>query len=362
MAPSRPAARRIRVAAAVAVAAVTAVAVSAGPAPAAPPTTPKAKAELELALLREQVRKLRIENDREAGRTHAFLAWAPFATVVVGILGIMVPVANLVRSQHRDRQLDLRQRERELEERFDEQFAAAVANLGSENQAIRVSGAVALHNFLRPDYARFHAQVYSVVCANLTVAHDQLVNRFLVRAFEDAIRLRLEESAPEPLDLAHCRMPRIDLSGLELPAADVAFAILDDAVLVGTNLARARGREVRLPKARLHEADLEEARLRKADGAGARFNRARLVSVDLRGANLRGAHFFEAKLQAAHLDDADLTQARFDGANVADAWFVGATLDDVALRSIHRAEVADGAATWTKAHFDPAVRAKLEAM
>jgi uncharacterized protein YjbI with pentapeptide repeats len=330
---------------------------------AAPP--PNSRTQLELDLLRQQGRKLQIENDRATSDTQAFLDWAPFGTVVLGILGIMIPVANLVRSQHRDRQLDRQQRERELDERFDEQFALAVANLGSDNQAIRVSGAVALHNFLRPDYARFHAQVYSVVCANLTVPHDRLVNRFLVRAFADAARLRPTGQAPElaqPLDLARCRMTRIDLSGLDLAGADLAFAILDEAVLAGANLSRALGREVRLERARLQDANLEEARLRKAAAAGARFQRARLVSVDLRGANLRGAQFYDARLQAAHLDGADLTGARFDGANLGDAWFVGATLDDVALRSIGRSEVVAGAPTWAKAHFDTSVRARLEAL
>jgi uncharacterized protein YjbI with pentapeptide repeats len=331
--------------------------------------TPRTKEQLELEKLRQEVRKLELENDRAGSTREAVLAWAPFVTVFVAVFGVAVPVLREVRQQRRQRQSELEQRAVEERRRFDDLFAQAVGNLGAETEAVRVSGAVTLHNFLRPEYEDFHEQVYSVLCANLAVDHTRLVNRFIVRGFEKALRLHLSAQANEgerpSIDLARCRLPRAELDGLELAQVDIAFAVLREASLRGTNLFRARGFEVDLAKARLTDAKLGEARLHGAVCRGAHFHNARLVSAEFREtrkqpADLTSAEFFGARLQGAHFDGAVLRGARFDNANLADARFPGAVFDEVALRGILASEQVDGEPTWRKAYFDDHIRQALE--
>jgi len=273
----------------------------------------------------------------------------------------------------------LEQRRIEAGRRFQDSFATAVANLGAMNDSVRVSAAVSLQSFLTPEYEAFHDQVFSVLSANLTVTHPPIVNRFLVRGFAQALRLRLRlrlagevasgEDEQEPLDLAHCQMYRADLHGpLDLTKVDLGFAYLRGANLVGTTLKEAQGIEVVLDKARLSGADLQDARLRGASAVGAMFHSANLVSVKFgpsknRLADLTDAEFYNAKMQGAILTGAVLCGARFDGANISDAHLRGAVFDETSLRSIFRAgDDRKGRPSWKNADFDPMVRARLDAM
>jgi uncharacterized protein YjbI with pentapeptide repeats len=339
--------------ASIAVVAGLAVVLSAGPASARAERAPPGQTRLEQQKLRAEIRKLELENARSDSLREDVLAWAPFVTVLVAVGGLLVPVVRETRANRR-------QRERELEQRFDEQFAQAISNLGSDKDAVRVSAAVALSGFLRPRYSQFHDDVYRVLCANLGAEHSEFVNRFLVRAFAQALRMHVAEAkrvgAPAEIDLARCNVGRIDLSGVDLTGADIAFADLGHANLTGCVLDRARGYEVDLGKARLSRASLREVRFHKARAPEAQFHGSTMTSAELRGADLERAQFQQARLQGAHLDDARLRGARFDQANVADAFFRGAALDDVALRSLLNTERA----TWTKAHFDPEPLARLQ--
>jgi uncharacterized protein YjbI with pentapeptide repeats len=337
-------------------------------APAAAAASP-ARSQLELERLRQEVRELKIKNDRAGSLRETILAWAPFATVLVAVAGVLVPVLREVRQQRAQREAELDQRRLEERRRFDDLFGQAVANLGSDNDSVQVSAAVTLHSFLRQDYSALHEQVYSVLCANLAVKHSKLVNRFIVRAFEDAIRLHLaarDREPSEPIDLAGSELPRARLAGLDLQEVDIAFATLRRADLHGSNLKRARGIEANLEGARLSRTDMTEARLNGSNGRGASFHEARLVSAEFRpsdnqAADLRAAEFYAAKLQGAHFDGADLRGAKFDRANLADTFFVGALFDGAALDSVLRSEIVDDERSWKKAHFSPEVMATLEA-
>ena len=368
---------------ALAAALVALVAATGGVARAAPPT----KSQLELQKLQQEVRQLRIENDHSAGVGGTFLRWGPFVAVVGGVVTVLLGVRKEVRDNRQQRadelnqrieeakqeraqrDAELRQQQTEAQRRFDKLFAQAVANLGSETESVQVSAVVLLENFLRRSDARFHEQVYQVLCANLALDHTPLVNRFLVRAFEKAIRLRLaaHEGAPLRIDLANCRLPRVDLSGLMLEDADFAFATLLDGNVVGARLARLHAYDVNLERARLSEANLTEARMHGAQCRGAQFHKTRLVSAELRksktqAADLRDAEFFGASLQGAHLEDADISGAKFDDANLSDAYLTGITYDEDALRSLLRAKVVKSTPTWKNARLDEHVRARLEAM
>lgn len=354
--------------------------------------TQQDKAQLEVEKLQQEVRKLRLENDHTDGLSATLLRWGPFVTVVVGVVTVLEGVRRDRREQRRQRDADRTQRAKEVEERrrqaeldrqqrekelaqqeldarrhFDELFAQAVANLGSPTESVQLSAVILLESLLRYAEPEVVDQVYSVVCANLSVGHSVRVNRFLVRAFETALRLRLRrDEVHEPVDLANCNLSRVDLrGGVDLAEADIAFATLKDAKLVKADLRRARGYEVNLERAWLSEADLSEARLHGAVAPEAMFHRTRLVSAELRpsktrSADLQRAEFFGASMQAAHLEGADLRGARFDGANVADAYFIGASFDDDALRSLVKAQVVKDVETWKQAHYDDAVRQRLE--
>jgi uncharacterized protein YjbI with pentapeptide repeats len=337
----------------IAVVASLAVLLCAGVSSARAVQAPPVRTELENRKLRAEIRKLELENARSDSLREDILAWAPFVTVLVAVAGLVVPVLRETRANRR-------QRERELEQRFDEQFAQAISNLGSDKDAVRVSAAVALAGFLRPRYLQFHEDVYRVLCANLGADHSEFVNRFLVRAFAQAARMHVAEArrtgTPAELDLVRCNLGRVDLSGLDLTGADVAFADLRHANLTSCVLDRARGYEVGLEKARLSRSSLREVRFHKARAPEAQFHESTMTSAELRGADLERAQFQQARLQGAHFDDAKLRGARFDQANVADTFFRGADLDDAALRSLLNTE----GATWTKAHFDPERLARLQ--
>jgi uncharacterized protein YjbI with pentapeptide repeats len=318
------------------------------------------KARLEVEKLRQEVRKLRAENDRSGSVRESVLAWAPFATILLAVGGVVVALSRGARHQRGHRAAGLDQRRLEELRRFDELFGQAVANLGSDNESVRVSGAVTLQNFLRPEYEAFQDQIYSVLRANLGVNHSRLVNRFLLRAFERAIRLRLardDAADREPVDLARCRMARANFDGLNLEEADLAFATLAQASLRGALLVRIKGVDVDLSNARLSDADLSEARVHGIRAPKADFHDARLVSIECRPssrgpADLREAEFFHARLQGAHFEGADLRGAKFDGANVSDASFLGATFDPAALKSLRKAEVVKGKPSWKAARID----------
>lgn len=317
------------------------------------------KDELERQKLEQEIRKLRTDNDRAESKREYFLAFAPFVTVIGAILAIGLPVWKETRERRHQRAEELEQQKLELRRRFEEQFGRAIADLGDDKEAVQVSGAVLLENFLRPDYADFHDQVYRVLCANLTVDHSRLVNRFLARAFAQAARVHVAAAAKSgeraTLDFARCHANRVDLSGLDLTGADFAFGHFRSANLTGCDLTRALGRETHFEKARFSRSTLTEVRFHKAYCEEAQFHEAVMTSAELRGADLRNAAFQQARLQGAHLNEAKLTGARFDQANLSDAYFTGAELDEGVLRSVLNA--ADE--SWRKAHFDPAVEHRL---
>ena len=334
-----------------------------GTAPAASAaTTSPEQAQLEVEKLRQEVRKLELENDRAGSVREGVLAYAPFVTVLVAVAGVVVPVLREVQKNRQQREQELEQRRIETRRRFDEQFARAVGNLDAEQAALQVSAAVALESFLRPEYEDVHEHVCAVLYASLAVDHGAAVTPFLVRAFERAVRLQVDAAArgarAAELNLARCMVPRADLAGLDLTGADFAFADLSRADLTNCTLFRAKGYGTRLEEARLSRSDLREIRFHKARCDEAHFHGAKLHSAELRDAELQRAEFFQAELQGAHLDRAKLAGARFDQANLTETFFRGAELDDTARRTILNA----ARRSWRKAHFDPTERELLERM
>lgn len=108
----------------------------------------------------------------------------------------------------------------------------------------------------------------------------------------------------------------IDLSGIDLTAADLAAADLRTVDLTGTIL---------------DAGSLRAAQLADATLLGANLRGTNLVDANLARANLAGADLTKANLARANLTEVDLTQANLTEANLAAANLLKATVTDAQL-------------------------------
>lgn len=350
----------------------------AGQTPVPSPSVEQTDAQrLQTEKLREEIRKLQLENDRSASTWNAVLSYSTLITGLVAVGGLIATFWKQIKETGRQRELDRQQREKEQQEqernriqreaearqRLDDKFTAIVTQLGSESPSLQASAAVSILGFLKPDYSDFHNQVFLILLANLKVQHNdklaqnETLSGLLITAFQQAIRTQVPDAVVRgdrpPLDLSRCCMNRIDLSGLDLTGVDVAFSELKSANLTDSILFRARGFEAHLERARLSRSNLGEARLRKAYLNEAQLHEAILTAADLKEADLTNAQFQNAGLQSAHLERSNLTGARFEQANLNDAFFQGATFSEATLKSIIKAF------KWQQAHFDQAILDRL---
>jgi pentapeptide repeat protein len=117
----------------------------------------------------------------------------------------------------------------------------------------------------------------------------------------------------------------IDLAGVKIPRADLNFADLRNAVLIGADLRNARLSRATLMRAKLIDANLSGAHLLAAELNyaflfNAHLNGALLMGADLRHAVLTGVDLSSADLSKASLIDViDLNQAQLDKACGEDA-------------------------------------------
>lgn len=307
----------------------------------------------EDAKIKAEVTKLKGEN----GALASIGRYVPAITALVAVLGIFLTLWKQINESAHQRSLDREQAQKDRTQRFDEQFNKMVEHLGSTNGLTRAAATAQIETFLRPDYSDSHAQVFTLLLATVRFPQKDVGDELLAQAFQRAAREQIPLlRAGEPgfhLDLSHCYIPRVDLSGLDLSNADLAFADLTRARFLKALMSRVRGREAKLDNAYLTEADLTEARLALATLRGAHLGKARLVSAQLRGVDATGASFQQASMQEVHLEQATLYGARFEQANLNNAYFAGAKLDSGAIDSIVQAE------NWEKAHFDANVEAEL---
>jgi len=356
--------------------------------------------ELQQQKLEQEIRKLRLENDRAQGALGWLLAVGPFVTVLVGVgtlaWTLFKQSRDLVEArrtsdqqakQWRDefssrqkqeaekaeqwrqeflRQQQAAEQERHREElrRFDEHLSSLVTNIGSDNQAVRLNATAALSFFVKEEYPDLHCDLLNVIVANLKAAPEPAVGDLLRRHLAKTLRMlfadgrELDSNIGDRLDLTRVDLYRIDLSGLDLRnkvLLDLAFAKLRHANLRDAKINEVKGGEAILDGAHFSRAHMNRARFDKATAVSdrVRFHGTRLVGATFVGAQLPNAEFQQARLQSAHFKDAILTGAQFEGADVADADFKGATLDDRAVASLSRAQ------RWRKAHFEEAVREQL---
>lgn len=367
-----------------------------------PPAVPP-KEELERQKLEEEVRQLRLANSRSEGWLGDFLPFAPFVTVLVAVGTLAAALwkqskdatgarlaaaaeaarwrADFVRQQEteaakneqwrlefvRQQQLDRANAEQKALGRFDETLSRISAQISSDTPGLSLNGAAALGLFVKPRYQDLHSDLLRIIVASLKAAPKKEVGDLLRDDLGRVLGLlfasgQANPDVPSPLDLTNLNLQRLDLQGLQLPKGavlDLAFATLDDADFSEMTMARARGIKVKLDGARFSRTNMNEARFNKAHAMEkpVHFHDTTLVSATFDDAMLPRAEFQRARLQGAKFRRCDLRGARFEGANVSDAYFQYANLDGAALRSI-----ALGAHNWSKAHFDPADLARIEAI
>jgi uncharacterized protein YjbI with pentapeptide repeats len=344
--------------------------------------------------LGEEIRQLRLANSQADGWLAVFLPFAPFVTVLVAVGTLAAALwkqsndvaaagraaaadasrwrADFALQQDREaakneqwrqeflrqQQLDRAAAEQKELGRFDDTLSRISAQISSGNLGLSLNGAAALGLFVKPRYQDLHSDLLRIILANLKAAPKAEVADLLRDDLARVLNMLFvggqpNQDVPNPLDLTHLNLYRLDLHGLKLPAnaiLDFALATLDDANLSEMTMARARGFMAKLDAARFSRTIMTEARFNKAQATGkpVHFHETRLVSATFDDALLPGAEFQQAKLQGAKFRRCDLRGARFEGADVNDAYFQGAILDEVALRSI-----ALGAHNWLSAHFDP---------
>jgi uncharacterized protein YjbI with pentapeptide repeats len=312
------------------------LAVAASAAPAAAQTTDADKLAAEVAKLDAETEKLERDN--------ALLGRLPAYGAVLAGLVALGGLGTTLRQQRVDRRKDKEdadaQRERDREERtaaqtkrFDEQFTQIVQNLTSVTPAVRASAAAAIRTFLKPEHARFHEQVVTLLSANLKFPRGDLTDRIVGSTYAQALQDHKDDlpalCGPAGPDLLEATLKRADLSGLDLSGCDMFRANLRGSSFAGARLRKVNARQADLSSARLTNADLEAAHMERAILERARLGGARLVST---------------KLQEANAQRAD------------NAFFRGARFDAPALASIL------DAVNWRKANMDADVRRELEDM
>jgi uncharacterized protein YjbI with pentapeptide repeats len=334
----------------------------------------KDKLKQETIKLKQEVVKLKLEIEQLRSPWGTIWSNPAFLTALGALLAVIVTAWKVIAENKRQKDLDRKQRIKELREReaenkrrADQKFTSIIEGLGSGNEAIQASACVSIATFLKPEYKSLHEQVFDILLANLRIQHGKVVSRLLVGAFEKALRIKLKGSKEKKekkveegderkygLDLSRSDLVQVNLSNLDLSNADLGYTQLCLAELKKTILYRVRGYKANLKKAVLSGADLNEARMQHANFHNAYLHDCNLVAADLKYADFRGAQFFNSKMQSAHLEGADITGARFEQANLDDTYFFGVTVDEQALLSITRAN------NWRSAHFDDDVRSRLE--
>lgn len=205
-----------------------------------------------------------------------------------------------------------------------DRFNAAVANLGSDTETIRVDGIFALERIMQ-DSPRDQPAVIQVLAAfvreqaprkdaptgrsaafrapaiDVQTALSVLDTRNL--AADDGILVDLDDTDLANANLDDASLRDVTLNFADLSGSDLFSADLTDATLLEANLSNAA----------VGDTNLSGVRLTGANLAGADLNHANLAAADLNSADLRGAVLFGANLDRVVLIDANLDGARLDG-------------------------------------------------
>lgn len=156
-------------------------------------------------------------------------------------------------------------------------------------------------------------------------AEGQGGNGGRVRALED---LNKDEEA-----LAGLTANNADLTGVQLPWADLARARLKNTILNESDLRNADLTNADLCGAELVDANLTEANLSGANLSDSDVTQAKFIEAKLIGTKLCRAKLVEADFSDADLSDADLTNANLKRANFENAILSRTNFQDVVINN-----------------------------
>ena len=329
------------------------------------PTEDATVAALSKEQLSLQIRQLQgqLQDQGSWLATNASALIAACTAILVALFGIFQWAATTRRTRDKEiedrtheRQKEIEMQSKDLRDRAEERFQAAVTGLGNEKESSRIGAAILLRTFLDADYEQFHIQTF-----DLAVAHLRLPRTFpppadpslpqamtpvcqtLITVFKEAYPLarKWKQDNPRFLDateihleygnLRDADLEYISMPGAFLQRADLFNANLAGALLTAVHLSDADGSGASLPRSDLSAATCVNAIFIGANLTGADLHKATLMSANLKEANLKGANLKGANLEGANLEGAILINADLEGANVEGANLEGADLERVNL-------------------------------
>lgn len=254
--------------------------------------------------------------------------WGKFAAAVTSLTAIAALLFTGLSLQQTRQQNQLAQ-----SGQITDRFNAAVTNLGSSNETIRIGGIYALQRIMQ-DSPRDQPAVIQVLTAfireqaprkplagaapittvgaktglapaiDVQTALAVLVSRN--RANDDGSRIDLESTNLSNANLTNADFLGADLSGSDLTGATLDGADIDGAILTDANLTHAQmlwGDAIAV--------DLAGANLTDAD-----FSSSDLTGATLTGADVEGTNLAFANLTSVTLVDTDLYLAHLSGTNL----------------------------------------------
>ena len=231
-----------------------------------------------------------------------------------------------------------------------ERFTRAVDQLGSDDVTIRLGGIYALDR-IAGDSPQDYVPAMQVLASYVRGSSSQTTavstpepagsaGRDLPIDIQAVLTILGGRSVPWPAprcldlsgaDLAFANLTNANLVGICLERTDLANASLAGADLRGTTMSGANLTHADLTGANLSLAVLDSAVLRMASMAGANLAEANLLNADARGAILPNADLRGANLTGANLSSATLFQVNLTGALLLDTDLSGALLSGADL-------------------------------
>jgi Pentapeptide repeats (8 copies) len=242
--------------------------------------------------------------------------------VLIGLVGLFISVVTLFDNQVRTRQeLETTRQELNLTQlgQFNERYAHAIEQLGSERLPSRLTGIYELEQValaspehyqlgmeILADYLRIVSPA-SVAPGPGTPEPPNAAPPAEVGAIMKVLGRRPKDREPVRLDLSGVNLWALDLGGADLSMDDLSGGDFEGANLSEARLMQANFSEATLTGANLFAADLTGADLFTANLAGATLYQANLAGAILLGTNLAGADLREVQ---------NLTQTQLDAAMI----------------------------------------------
>ena len=279
-----------------------------------------------------------------------------FYTFWITLFGVPAIVYNMLLNQKRvinqDNQISIQK-----DEQRGNRFTKGIELLGSEDESIRVGGAMILYLIAK----EFRSEYSHVICVILS-SHIQkktteseyqennrekpsteiqrILNYLFIKDSEnpqiaDGFHIDIQNSYLRGCVLAGANLERANLRGADLRDADLRGVHLERANLDNANLDNAYLYNAYLVGTHLEGANLENTHLERANLRGAHLRSANMGEAHLRGANMESVDLKRAHLERADLEDVDLGDAYLGGAHLERAHLEGANLERAHLVGAH---------------------------